>query len=139
MIALMPRKSPRIKTPVYEVRAPRFDERRAAHLIRDPLRVVFSTATPAEAEKLARTLVEERLAACASLVANIHSQYWWKGKIESAAETLMILKTPASRINALRRRLKALHSYTVPEFLALQVLENNPDYANWAAKETGGA
>lgn len=103
----------------------------------DPLRVVFSTAPMEEAEKLARALIEERLVACASLVKDVASHYWWQGKIESSAETLLILKTPASKINDLRRRLKELHSYTVPEFLALQVMEFNADYAEWASKETG--
>lgn len=114
-----------------------FVERREAHMINDPLRVVFSTAPADEAETLALKLLQERLAACVNLVPGVSALYWWEGQIERSAETLLILKTPASKINALRRRLRDLHSYSVPEFLALQVLEVNPAYATWAAKETG--
>lgn len=111
-------------------------ERRQAHLIHDPLRVVFSTATADEAEVLARKLLEERLVACVNLLPGVTSFYRWKGKLERSAETLVVMKTPASKINLLRQRLRALHSYTVPEFLALQVMEVNPAYATWAAEET---
>ena len=124
---------PASKTPVKNT----FIERREAHMINDPLRVVFSTAPAAESETLALKLLQARLVACVNLVPSVASLYWWEGKIERSAETLLILKTPASKINALRRRLRELHSYSVPEFLALQVLEVNPAYAKWAAKETG--
>jgi periplasmic divalent cation tolerance protein len=112
-------------------------ERRQAFSKNDPLRVVFVTTPEAEAEKLARALLEERLIACANMLKGVHSLYWWEGKIESGAETLMVLKTPASKINLLIRRVRELHSYTVPEILALPIMEANPAYAAWVAKETG--
>jgi periplasmic divalent cation tolerance protein len=113
-------------------------ERRQAYARNDPLRVVFVTIPDAEAEKFARTLLEERLVACANLLKGVQSLYWWDGKIDNAAETLLLLKTPASKINALLKRTRELHSYQVPEFLALSVMESNPAYAAWVAKETGG-
>ena len=75
--------------------------------------------------------------ACANLIKGVHSLYWWDGKIQSGAETIILMKTPASKINALMRRVRSLHSYSVPEFLALPILESNPAYAEWVAKETG--
>lgn len=100
------------------------------------VRVVLVTAPPKEAERLARTLVEERLAACANIVPGVVSLYWWQGKLNRDAESLIIMKTPPRRIAKLLKRLKELHSYTVPEFLALPVLEANPDYVAWADEET---
>jgi periplasmic divalent cation tolerance protein len=100
------------------------------------VRVALVTAPVAEAEKLARTLLEERLIACANLLPQVTSLYWWDGKINREAETLLILKAPARSMRPLLKRLKELHSYQVPEFLALGVLEQNPDYGAWVRKET---
>ena len=111
-------------------------ERRNAFAKNDPLRVVFVTAPEAEARKIARTLLEERLVACVNMLKGVQSLYWWEGKIEESAETLLLMKTPASKINPLRRRVRELHSYSVPEFIALAVMEANPAYAEWVLKET---
>ena len=75
--------------------------------------------------------------ACANLVKGVNSLYWWEGKIESGIETMIVMKTPASKINGLMRRVRALHSYAVPEILSLPILESNPAYAAWIATETG--
>ena len=101
-----------------------------------PVRVILVTAPPQEAEHLARTLVEERLVACANLVPNVTSLYWWQGKLNRDGETLIVMKTAPRRVAQLLRRVKELHSYTVPEFLALPVLAANSDYAKWVARET---
>lgn len=122
---------------VRRIHMPSLDDRRKAFVINDPLRVVFVTAPEAEAEAIARKLLEERLIACANLLKGVHSLYWWEGKIESGAETMLVMKTPASKINALMRRVRELHSYVTPEILALAVQEVNPAYAAWVAKETG--
>ncbi|HLX60909.1 MAG TPA: divalent-cation tolerance protein CutA [Planctomycetota bacterium] len=111
-------------------------ERRQAFAKSDPLRVVFVTAPEKEAETIARKLLEERLIACANLLKGVQSLYWWEGKIGESAETLIVMKTPASKINALMKRVRELHSYSVPEFLALGIMEANPAYAAWARKET---
>jgi periplasmic divalent cation tolerance protein len=111
-------------------------ERRQAYAKSDPLRVVFVTAPEKEAETIARKLLDERLIACANLLKGVQSLYWWEGKVDESAETLMLLKTPASKINVLMKRVRELHSYSVPEFLALGILEANPAYAEWARKET---
>jgi periplasmic divalent cation tolerance protein len=114
-----------------------WDERRKAFQATDPIRVVIVSAPEKEAEGIARTLLEERLIACANLIKGVHSLYWWEGKIESGAETMIVMKTPASKINQLMRRVRSLHSYSVPEFLTLPILESNPAYAAWVLKETG--
>lgn len=94
--------------------------------------VVFITASRAdEAERIGRALVEERLAACANLIPSISSAYWWKGKIEEASEALLILKTRQDLVERLVTRVRALHSYTVPEVIALPILGGNPDYLQW--------
>ena len=100
------------------------------------VRVILATAPPKEAAALARTLVRERLAACANLVPHVFSFYWWKGKLNLDAETLLIFKAPPRNIPRLLKRLKQLHSYTVPEFLALPVAAANPDYVKWANAES---
>lgn len=95
-------------------------------------RVVLSTtAGPEEAARIGRALVEERLAACATLVPGVQSIYPWKGVIESSVETLLVLKTSASQIAALETRLHELHSYETPEFLVLDVDGGSRGYLDW--------
>ncbi len=97
-------------------------------------RIVLTTAASRdEAERLANTLVEERLAACATLIPGAQSIYRWEGKIESSAETLLLLKTIDGRLAELEARLHALHSYTTPEFLVLQVDAGSRAYLEWLA------
>ena len=93
--------------------------------------VYCTTASLREARKLTEILVREKLAACVSIVPRVHSTYWWKGKVERAKETLLIIKTHSEKFNASARRIKAVHSYTVPEILALPVIKGNPDYLKW--------
>ena len=95
-------------------------------------RIVLTTAAnPEEAGQLGRTLVEERLAACATLIPAVESIYRWKGNIETSAETMLLLKTSAELIPALEQRLHALHSYETPEFLVLPVESGSEAYLQW--------
>lgn len=95
-------------------------------------RIVLTTAdNPREASQLARTLVEEGLAACATLIPAVQSIYRWKGQVESATETLVLLKTGADQIAALEARLLELHSYETPEFLVLPVESGSQAYLEW--------
>jgi periplasmic divalent cation tolerance protein len=95
-------------------------------------RVILTTAgSIEEARRLGRTLVEERLAACATLVPAVESIYRWQGNIESSAETLLILKTESAQIAALQARLHQLHSYQTPEFLVLPVESGSSGYLEW--------
>lgn len=95
-------------------------------------RVVLTTAAdPDEADRLARTLVDERLVACATLIPSVRSVYRWQGEVESSTETLLLLKTSVEQLPALQTRLHALHSYKTPEFLVLRVESGSPAYLDW--------
>jgi periplasmic divalent cation tolerance protein len=93
--------------------------------------VLTTAANPEEAARLGRTLVEERLAACATLVPAVESIYRWQGKVESSSETLLLLKTESDRLAALESRLRELHSYQTPEFLVLEVESGSHPYLAW--------
>jgi periplasmic divalent cation tolerance protein len=100
--------------------------------------VVLVTAPSAEkAAELARTLVEERLAACGNVVPGLRSIYRWEGKVHDDAEALLLLKTTRARFEALRDRVLALHPYQVPEVIALPVEAGSAPYLAWIAGETG--
>jgi periplasmic divalent cation tolerance protein len=95
-------------------------------------RVVLTTAADIEeARRLGQTLVEERLAACATLVPSVESIYRWQGEIESSTEALLLLKTTADLVGALQTRLHQLHSYQTPEFLVLSVESGSAGYVDW--------
>ena len=97
-----------------------------------PARIVLTTAANAdEGAMLAGTLVEERLAACASLIPTVQSIYHWEGQIESSTEALLLLKTTAEQLPALEARLNELHSYQIPEFLVLNVDSGSHPYLDW--------
>jgi periplasmic divalent cation tolerance protein len=84
---------------------------------------------------LARALVEQRLAACVNVMPECTSVYRWKGAIESAAETPVLIKTPASRYAALEQAVRRLHPYELPEIVALPVDAGLPDYLAWVTAE----
>ncbi len=95
-------------------------------------RVVMTTvASPEEANRIGRILVEERLAACATLLPPIHSIYRWHDQIESSTETMLLIKTSLDQLPVLETRLRALHSYQIPEFLVLPVESGSHAYLNW--------
>lgn len=97
-----------------------------------PARVVMTTeSTLEEANNLGRTLVEERLVACATLLPVVQSIYHWNDQIQSAPETMVLLKTTADKLEALEARLRQLHTYHVPEFLVLPVEHSSTVYTEW--------
>jgi periplasmic divalent cation tolerance protein len=100
--------------------------------------VVILTTFPVDGdvEQFAKTLVEERLAACVNVLAPMRSIYRWKGAIESADERQLVIKTNTDRVHDLETRIKALHPYDVPEFLVISVLDGSPDYLAWVAENT---
>lgn len=99
-------------------------------------RVVLMTAPDARvAEALAETVVRERLAACASLLPGLISLFWWEGRVQRAEEVLVVMKTPAERVDALLARAAELHPYDVPELLALPVAAGLPAYLEWMRRE----
>jgi len=87
------------------------------------------------AQRIADALVEERLAACVNLLPGLHSTYRWQGKVEHAAEVLLLAKTTRVRMPALQERIVALHPYELPEVLAVEA-GGLPAYLQWIARET---
>jgi periplasmic divalent cation tolerance protein len=99
--------------------------------------LVFSTVPDDERSgQLARTLVEERLAACVNLYSPMSSVYRWKGEVEHAGERQLVIKTTRDRLHALEARLAALHSYELPEFVVVAVEGGSSAYLAWVAEQT---
>jgi periplasmic divalent cation tolerance protein len=100
--------------------------------------VVFITASNEdEAARISRGLVDAGLAGCVNIVGNIRSIYRWQGKIENEAEVLMIAKTRRSLFTVLSEKVKELHSYSIPEIIAVPIVEGSEDYLNWLKGVTG--
>ena len=94
--------------------------------------VVYVTATSRkEADNIARALVAEKLAACVSLVPQVTSRFWWRGKIESAKEHLLVIKTLPRLYKPLEKHVRKLHSSSVPEILAMPVVRGSAAYLRW--------
>ena len=97
------------------------------------MRLVIVTAPPDDGVSLARTMVEEKLAACANIVPKVRSIYTWNGKVEDEEEVMILFKTTDDGIAALTHRIKAIHPYDVPEIITVEIneREGNPDYFSW--------
>ena len=96
--------------------------------------VLVTCGSRAEARRIARAIVSRRLAACVNLLESpVQSVYRWKGKIEKAREFLLLIKTSSARLASLETEVKRLHSYDVPEFVALPILAGSPAYLRWLA------
>jgi periplasmic divalent cation tolerance protein len=101
-------------------------------------RIVLTTAgSEEEAQKLAHALVERRLAACVNVVPGVHSVYRWQGKVEAANEWLLLIKTTAAVLTDVRDVLRELHSYEVPECIALPIEEGSSIYLQWLEDSVG--
>jgi periplasmic divalent cation tolerance protein len=99
--------------------------------------VMTMVASAEEADRLGRTLVEERLAACATVLPSARSIYSWQGKIESSDETLLLLKTATDQLAALESRVQELHSYETPEFLVIEIEAGSQSYLKWLSENLG--
>lgn len=94
--------------------------------------VLVTCGSRVEAQRIAREIVTRRLAACANLLETpVQSVYRWKGEVEKAREFLLVIKTSAARLAALEAEVKRMHSYDVPEFIALPILAGSPAYLRW--------
>ena len=96
-----------------------------------------TAGSPEDADRLARTIVAERLAACANVIPGMRSVYWWQGKLEQGEEAVLILKTRTDLVEAATAAVKAAHSYSTPCVLPLTLGQGgNPDYIAWLLAET---
>ncbi len=101
------------------------------------VRFVYITAADREqAETIGRTLVEERLAACANILPQITSFYWWEGAVQHEREAVLIAKSRAELVDRIVARVRALHSYSVPCVVALPIEQGNADFLRWVERET---
>jgi periplasmic divalent cation tolerance protein len=100
--------------------------------------VMVLTTLPVDADGpgFARSLVEERVAACVNLLAPMESVYRWEGNIEQETERQVVIKTSRDRVAALWERIRELHPYDVPEFLVLPIVDGNDAYLRWVADST---
>lgn len=93
--------------------------------------VYITVSSPEEGEKIAKALVEKRLAACVNIVPGLRSIYHWQGKICDDRELLLIAKTGDSLFERLEHEVKSIHSYKVPEIIALPILKGSKEYLDW--------
>ena len=98
--------------------------------------VITTIGNTTNSSELASILVTERLAACVNVMGEMESVYRWKGAIETDRERMLIIKTTAERLPALKTRLHEVHSYEVPEFLVLPVVGGSEQYLNWVREST---
>ena len=102
----------------------------------EPIIVLATCGSEEEALRIANALVEEHLAACVNLVSPIRSIYRWEGKIWDEKEWLLIIKTQKKRFQELEKKVKSLHSYSVPEIISLPIVEGSSSYLNWLVEMT---
>ena len=101
--------------------------------------VLVTCATLEEARKIARGVVEKRLAACVNIVTHaVESFYMWKGKLENSSEYLLIIKTSEERLAELQKEVLSLHSYDTPEFVVLPIVAGSEDYLGWLGESVEG-
>lgn len=93
--------------------------------------VLITCPSREEAERIARRLLEARAAACINIAPGLRSAFWWRGRVEEAEEVLMIVKTRLDRLERLVSEVRALHTYTVPEVIALPIVGGLEDYLKW--------
>jgi periplasmic divalent cation tolerance protein len=95
------------------------------------VRVVLCSCPPDHAERIARTVLDERLVACVNVVSGVKSLYWWKDAIEADSESILVIKTPTAQYQKLEQRLQEIHPYDVPEVLSLDVVDGSRSYISW--------
>ena len=97
----------------------------------DRIIVLITTGSEEEAHKIAELLVNEKKAACVNILPGVDSLFWWKDKLDSARESLLLVKTRASLFPEIVELVKRTHSYEVPEIIALPIIAGSEDYLKW--------
>jgi len=93
--------------------------------------ILITTGSEEEAHRIADQLLNQRKAACVNIVPRVDSLFWWQGKLDSAQETLLVIKTKTSKLKEITELVKKVHSYEVPEVIALPIVGGNEDYLKW--------
>lgn len=99
----------------------------------DKIVVLVTAGSEKEAERIARSLVEKRLAACVNLVHPVQSVYRWEGKVTKEAEVLLVIKTSRALFEQVRHEVENIHSYHLPEIICLPIIDGSANYLNWLA------
>ena len=105
---------------------------------REYVQVVCTVGTELEAERIARAVVEQRLAACVQIIAPVQSIYWWRGAIERSTEWMCVMKTKWEKFEGLRRAIREQHTYETPEIIATPIVGGDEAYLAWIEEEVGG-
>lgn len=103
----------------------------------DHIAIFITTGSIDEARRIGISLLEQKLAACVNIVPGVESHFRWENQIESETENFLVVKTRKSRLAKITAAVKKLHSYDVPEIIALPIIGGNPDYLDWIDRETG--
>ena len=103
--------------------------------MKEYIQVFSTTRKKADAEKIAQTLVQERLAGCVQVVGTVSSTYWWKNKIERAKEWLCIIKSEKRLYRELEKTIKKMHPYKTPEITAMPIIAGSEEYLQWLDRE----
>ena len=98
--------------------------------------VIVTAANQEEATRISERAVKTRQAACATMVPTVRSLYWWEGELKTEQESMVILKTTVDKFEALQETIRAMHSYEVPEIIAIPVSHGYPPYIEWVRSET---
>lgn len=101
----------------------------------DKIVVLSTCASAAEAERIARGLVEKKLAACVNVLPAVRSLYRWKGVVEDQQESMMVIKSSRELLDPLRAEIEKLHSYEVPEVIAVPIVDGSEGYLEWLDRE----
>ena len=104
----------------------------------DKIVIFVTVGNSNDAAVLAKSLVEKRLAACVNLLPGVASWYWWEGKVTEDQEVLLMMKTSRDKFAAIEKEVLRLHSYAVPEVIALQIVEGSKNYLNWIEESVKG-
>lgn len=105
----------------------------------DEIVIFITTGSIKEAQHIGKKLVESKLAACVNIVPSVESLFHWKGELCEEEETLMILKSVRKNLDEIITNVKSLHSYDVPEVIALPIIGGSEEYLNWVHIEMGGS
>ncbi|MBI5198732.1 MAG: divalent-cation tolerance protein CutA [Nitrospirae bacterium] len=98
--------------------------------------VIITASNEDEAVRISKALLEEKLVACVNIHPKVRSLYWWEGKIQDEGEAMMIIKTRRGLLGDIIKKVKEIHSYTVPEIIALPIIEGSEDYLRWVQEVT---
>ena len=103
-------------------------------MVKKPIIIMVTCASRKEARRIADRLLIKRLVACANIVSGVESKFWWEGKIDSASETLLMMKTVKANFKKVEAAVLSLHSYEIPEIIAAPITAGSKSYFSWIEK-----